>query len=408
MNPKEQKGIVIAATAKLVKHNGLWIVPSQTKPSKSYLVNLKLGTCTCDGFAELNEKCKHIYAAEIVERRDGAQGESQHANLVGTEDVKLDTKKKQYPQKWPAYNLAQTTEKHRFQVLLHDLCRYLPTLPPSPGRPRVPMADMVFASVFKVYSTVSTRRFMCDLKEAIKCNYISRPIHYNSICAYLQWKPLTPVLAHLVKATAAPLRAVEVDVAADSTGFSTSRFVRWQDEKNNVTRSGHDWIKAHVVCGVKTNVVTAIDIRGRHSHEAPLFRKLLKETAENFDIREVSADKAYSTEDILEAIVEIGATPFIPFKVNASDAKGGIWEKSLNYFRLHREEFKAHYHKRSNVESTFSMIKAKFRDHVRSRNNVSMKNEVLCKVLCHNICCLIQSHCELGIEPVFWPHSLSA
>jgi hypothetical protein len=32
-----------------------------------------------------------------------------------------------------------------------------------------------------------------------------------------------------------------------------------------------------------------------------------------------------------------------------------------------------------------------------------MKNEVLCKVLCHNICCLIHSHCELGIEPVFWP-----
>ena len=31
-----------------------------------------------------------------------------------------------------------------------------------------------------------------------------------------------------------------------------------------------------------------------------------------------------------------------------------------------------------------------------------MKNEVLCKVLCHNLCCLIQSQCELGIEPVFW------
>ncbi len=28
-------------------------------------------------------------------------------------------------------------------------------------------------------------------------------------------------------------------------------------------------------------------------------------------------------------------------------------------------------------------------------------NEVLCKVLCHNICVLIQSMYELGIEPVF-------
>lgn len=59
--------------------------------------------------------------------------------------------------------------------------------------------------------------------------------------------------------------------------------------------------------------------------------------------------------------------------------------------------------KRSNAESTFSMVKAKFRDHVRSKTDVAMKNEVFCKLLCHNICCLIQSQCELGIEARFWP-----
>jgi hypothetical protein len=31
-----------------------------------------------------------------------------------------------------------------------------------------------------------------------------------------------------------------------------------------------------------------------------------------------------------------------------------------------------------------------------------MKKEVLCKFLCHNICVVIQSQCELGIEAVFW------
>lgn len=48
------------------------------------------------------------------------------------------------------------------------------------------------------------------------------------------------------------------------------------------------------------------------------------------------------------------------------------------------------------------MIKAKFRDHVRSKTDVAMQNEVLCKILCHNICCLIQAMYELGIEPTFW------
>jgi hypothetical protein len=48
------------------------------------------------------------------------------------------------------------------------------------------------------------------------------------------------------------------------------------------------------------------------------------------------------------------------------------------------------------------MMKAKFGDGVRSKLDVAMKNEVLCKCLCHNICCLIQATYELDLEPVFW------
>ena len=55
-----------------------------------------------------------------------------------------------------------------------------------------------------------------------------------------------------------------------------------------------------------------------------------------------------------------------------------------------RDQFLQRYHKRSNVEIHLSMIKAKFRDHVHSKMDVAMVNEVLCKILCHNICCLIQ------------------
>lgn len=48
------------------------------------------------------------------------------------------------------------------------------------------------------------------------------------------------------------------------------------------------------------------------------------------------------------------------------------------------------------------MIKAKFGDHLRSRTNTAMVNESLCKILCHNVCCLIQSHYELAVEATFW------
>ncbi len=63
--------------------------------------------------------------------------------------------------------------------------------------------------------------------------------------------------------------------------------------------------------------------------------------------------------------------------------------------------FGPHYHKRSSVESAFSMIKAKFGSAVRSKSDQGQVNEVLAKVLWHNICALIQAMHELGIEPGF-------
>jgi hypothetical protein len=77
-------------------------------------------------------------------------------------------------------------------------------------------------------------------------------------------------------------------------------------------------------------------------------------------------------------------------------------------YHFHRGEFLRHYGKRNNVETTFSMIKAKFGDHVRSKTDVAMVNEVLCKIVCHNICCLIQESHELGIDTTFWADSADA
>src|SRR5262249_54861530 len=73
----------------------------------------------------------------------------------------------------------------------------------------------------------------------------------------------------------------------------------------------------------------------------------------------------------------------------------------MYYFYAYNEEwFKKHYHNRSNVEPTFSMMKQKFGSRLMSKKGVAQVNEVLCKVLCHNICVVIQSMYELGIEPV--------
>ena len=108
------------------------------------------------------------------------------------------------------------------------------------------------------------------------------------------------------------------------------------------------------------------------------------------------------------------AIPYIPFKSNSKPsgstygAKSTLWTLMFHFYMQHREEFLTHYHKRSNVESTFSMIKRKFGDFLRSKTDVAMLNEALAKILCHNICCLIQAMYELGVEPEFWAGNPSA
>ena len=70
-------------------------------------------------------------------------------------------------------------------------------------------------------------------------------------------------------------------------------------------------------------------------------------------------------------------------------------------YNFKREEFMAHYHKRSNVETVFQMIKSKFGERLRSKNETAQINEALTKVLCHNLCVVIQSMYELNITPEF-------
>jgi transposase len=134
-----------------------------------------------------------------------------------------------------------------------------------------------------------------------------------------------------------------------------------------------------------------------------LLPALAKTTAQNFQIAEISADKGYASKSNTEVIAALGATPFISFASHHRGNGGGTWEKMYHYFQFRRTEFLEHYHKRSNVESAFSMMKRKFGDSLRSKTDVAMVNETLCKILCHNLVVLIHEMCELGIDPVFWP-----
>ncbi len=400
MDAREEKGLVIAATSKIEKNKLGWKVPSQSG-NGSYIVNLDDGHpfCTCPDFEKRQQPCKHIHAVQLVIEKETKPDGS----VTLTQSVKMTC-----TQEWPAYNQAQTHEQERFVALLRDLCNGIQQPEYSFGRPRLPLADVVFGLVFKSYTTFSDRRFTSALKEAQTDGLISKAGHYNSAFRYLENPELTQLLKTLIEQSASPLRAIETDFAVDSSGFSTTPYSRWFDHKYGKERSKQTWVKTHLMCGVTTHVVTSVEATPFESADTTQLPALVNQTAKTFSINEVSADKAYSDRRNLHAVQAQGGVAYIPFKVNSTGMGDnhhrfdGLWNRMWHFYNFNRDAFLTHYHKRSNVETVFSMIKGKFGSSVRAKTPIAQVNEVLCKVLCHNICVLIQSIYELGLEPTFW------
>jgi len=405
---REQRGLVIAATSKLQRADDgkRWFVPSQTNKSGDHYYTVRPDTmkpfCSCPDFSARQQTCKHIFAVEYVIQREFTFDEETQTETV-TETV---TVKQTYKQEWTAYNRAQTNEKDRFLALLAELCKGIEEPIQTFGRPRIPLAEVVFGNCFKVYSTVSGRRFCSDLRDAQAKGYPTKTPHYTSLSRYLENPMLTPYLKQLIEESSLPLQAVESDFAVDSSGFSTCRFVQWVKAKysDKTLMDRHDWIKVHLMCGVKTNIVTSVEVTEPNANDCPQFAGLVKTTGRNFTMAQVSADKAYLSSDNMQVVADHQAQPFIAFKANSTTSKNhsAIWNRMFHFYSYNQSRFMECYHKRSNVETTFHMIKTKFGDRLRSKTRTAQINEALCKVLAHNLCCLVSSIYELGIEPTFW------
>ena len=291
LEARQQRGLELAATVKIVRKRNEWIVPSQSGKGryKVRAISKRKFKCNCPDHETNGGKCKHIFAVQYIQQLDLFDPDV--AKSIRSRQAIKRTERKTYQQNWRAYNDAQTHEKDKFLELLHDLCTSVTEpAPAKTGRPRLPLRDAVFAVCFKIYSTLSCRRFMSDIRDAHSKGYLSRVPHFNSICNYLENPELTPILYSLITETSLPLKSVEVDFAADSSGFTTSRFVRWFDHKYGTVRQQHEWVKVHLMCGVRTNIVTAVEIRDKDASDTKLLPDLVDTTAKNFTISEISAD----------------------------------------------------------------------------------------------------------------------
>lgn len=197
---RERKGREIAARLRIERDGDGFRVPSQTSKAFYHVALGSVCTCTCPDWELRRGLCKHIRAVfDLLEY--------ENCDPPPVPDEPTPRTRKTYTQDWPKYKAAMRNEKADFRVLLHDLCRRLATPRPTSkgGRPKVLLSDIVFAMVFKVYSTSSFLRFDSDLRDAHHAGFVTALHHPNSVGNYLAAKSTTAILQQLIGITSAPV-----------------------------------------------------------------------------------------------------------------------------------------------------------------------------------------------------------
>jgi hypothetical protein len=417
---REQRGREIAKLGRIRQRGGLFIVPSQSGDA-SYVVDVADETCTCPDFEARRQRCKHAEACLFWVAWEGIVSND------GNDDTAV-TKRPTYGQDWRSYNKAQMTERERVPQLLRSLCDTV-TEPEraagKPGRKPIPRAEAIFAAVMKVYTTCSGRRADADIKACVDRGLLGHKWDPATLFRVMEDPSITPELIRLIMLSSAPLAGIEAAAGAqyaqDSTGFSTVFYNRWFEHKHGKKRAKPDptkadevvepsledgsgkrkWIKLHLMVGTVTHVVTGVKVSKQG--DCPVLPETFAQTLVYHQVREVSGDKAYLDKDHLELIANAGAQAYIRFKDNSRgmDHESPHWRRMWCLFQLKEKEFLRHYHRRSNVESAIGAIKARFGGGVRSKLPTAQMNEVLAKVLLHNLTCIVKAIEQHGIDVSF-------
>ena len=462
---RTERGWHIAACTPYIKVPGGWITPSQSNPDLYYRLALDEDGpyCSCP---DQVQHCKHVRGLEFVLEREGhakvvtenLQSKDQatacapvsdHATLT-TPKVSLPTekaaisldvpirpnpdgssrkahspvrgriapgtghrKRPTYQQDWPAYNTAQRNQKSHFRHLLADLVALIDEPVHQRGRRPYSRSDQVFGLVYKTYTKLSWRRFDTDLREACAAGFMQENANSTSLARYMKDDALTPILHDLLLCSALPMKPFERRFAIDGTGFSSDTFSRWFTEKwgdgsgEVEETTERDWVKLHLVCGTDTHIITAAQVSEHTAHDNRFFAELIDRTAAHFDMESMAADKAYLSRRNLTYVEGLGAAMFSPFKSNTVQPRpddDSAWARMYHQFMSDYDGWADHYHQRSNVETAISTVKRLFGDNLKSRNVFAQTNELLCKVLAHNLVVLIHAMYERGIEPKFGSH----
>jgi IS5 family transposase len=399
LHDRVERGQAIARVPGAIEKvtGSVYAVQAQSGPGV-YLVSHDGGRwkCSCPDFTTHSLACKHILSVRLWNA----------GTTKPTPDV-LEARRPRptYPQNWHAYNQAQNAELGLFGQVLARLVEDVEDPRPvrKTGRPRLPLRDVLSCAVEKVYygQPLRVARGIYErshAEERITCT----PSH-NMPSLILRQPEVGPILHELIAKSALALASVEDSFAVDSSGFRTTSFGDYCREKYGAP-SHNVWIKGHIVVGAKTQIIPHVIATDGHAGDAPQFPGLINGlVAAGFVMKEVYADKGYLSGENFAAVGEAGGTAYIMFKENSRGRgkhrgnRTPFWKQMWHRFKSDPSAYLERYYQREIVEATFAAMKKRLGETISSRNPVAQFNELLCKVLAHNIQVLIHESFENGI-----------
>ncbi len=305
--------------------------------------------------------------------------------------------KKRWPRDEKLYNKIQETEFLNFFEFVRHLTNYV-----CKGRRMKSMIQCLL--IWRKFPNLSTRRargFMLLLKK-FKIISVDIPC-FKTLSNYNENNYLGIILDKLIEESSKPLSVIEHDFATDATGIKTKLFSSWYSIRCKKEIKKRDHLTIHITTGVKSNVVTAVNVEIKPGKDNEIFRDHVDKTSKNFDVNEFSGDGKYWCKENCRKVIEVGAKPYFKVWKNwAGQSRGCMPWKLMNLeYKNNPEEYAKHYHKRSNVESTNMSKKMIHGDKVYSRLSSARINEETLRWINHNINILNRAKHQWKITPKF-------
>jgi hypothetical protein len=378
---------------------GEWRVRSSTGHAFYRVVKTPKGyTCECGDQDDRHLDCKHIWAVVLSRHPE------EYASVLpeGESEPKFIDRRD-----WPNYSASRKNEALEFDSLLWDLLLSVPEPERPlgrPGRPRNSFRNELFHAIKKVYYSKSSDWTWGELTKVQQSGsgLFERVLNNTTPSRVFNRESSEGTLLRLVELAARPMQEMEEHgtVAIDSTGFATTVRPCYNDQVHSTGRKRR-FVKMHVIIGTRSHAILAIAVTDDRGADSPQLIPLIQRVIDAGFLPETfTGDKGYLSREAYSFLSEHGIDGYIPFKIsNTGQSRGSPeYHRKCLQFAMHRKDFEAKYHARSNVESVFGAIKKRLQEGLRSKNQGAMFCEVLAKAICWNISALIRLSYENQVE----------